>query len=126
MKKLIFVASPYAGANAEEIDANVLFARQICRRIFDAGAVPFAPHLLYPGILTDANPEERAKGIEGGKRVMLGCDEFWLVLPPWRGEISTGMVAEHGFATALNLPTKRLLTEAALVVALDQLRAEAP
>ena len=53
--RIIYICSPYAG-NTEE---NTAFARQACGYAIRQGAVPLAPHLLYPQILNDSVPEER-------------------------------------------------------------------
>ena len=58
-KKLIYVASPYAG----DIEANVRFAAAACRYVMAKGHAFFAPHLLYPAILDDSVPSKRALGI---------------------------------------------------------------
>lgn len=61
---LVLVESPYAG----DVDRNLAYLREALADCFARGEAPFASHGLYtqPGILDDAIPEERAKGIEAG------------------------------------------------------------
>ena len=63
MRKVI-LESPYAG----DIDANVAYARACVRDSLRRGEAPIASHLLYtqPGVLNDAVPEERQRGIDAG------------------------------------------------------------
>lgn len=60
----VIIESPYAG----DIAANTQYARAAMADSLRRGEAPFASHLLYtqPGVLDDANPAERAQGIEAG------------------------------------------------------------
>lgn len=49
----IFVASPFKGQFH-----NMRKAAELCQKIFEAGAIPYAPHLLFPWFMSE-NPEER-------------------------------------------------------------------
>lgn len=57
----VIVESPFAGGFA-----NVKYARECVRDCINRGESPFASHLLYTqkGLLNDAIPEERKKGID--------------------------------------------------------------
>lgn len=57
----VIVESPFAGGFA-----NVKYARRAVRDCLERGESPYASHLLYTqkGILDDANPEERKRGID--------------------------------------------------------------
>jgi len=61
---LVIIESPYAG----DIAANTTYARACMRDSLSRGEHPIASHLLYtqPGILDDAVPEERQRGIDAG------------------------------------------------------------
>lgn len=63
--KRVIIESPYSGTTPEEIQRNVDYARACMRDSILRGEAPFASHLLYtqPGILDDANPQERRLGI---------------------------------------------------------------
>jgi hypothetical protein len=64
----VIVESPYAGRTAICVRANVDYARRAVRDAVLSGEAPIASHLLFtqPGILDDAQPAERALGIEAG------------------------------------------------------------
>ena len=99
--KLIYVASPYAG----DIEKNTEFAKRACRHAMGEGHVFFAPHLLYPQLLDDSNPQERQAGLDMGLVMLTTCDELWCF-----GErISQGMMAEIEEAHKSNIPTRRVL-----------------
>jgi hypothetical protein len=83
--KRIFVCSAFAG----DIMANITKAQEYCRRVIDEGHAPFAPHLLYPQMLDEANPADRAKGIACGLAWLEFCDEMWVF-----SKVSDGMQQE--------------------------------
>jgi len=89
--KRIFVCSAYAG----DIEANTAKAIEYCRRVIAEGHAPFAPHLLYPQMLDESNPADRAKGIACGLAWLDVCDEMWVF-----GLVSSGMRQEILEATA--------------------------
>jgi hypothetical protein len=49
-----------------ETERNKQYAREAMLDSLRRGESPLASHLLWPGILDDANAEERALGIEAG------------------------------------------------------------
>ncbi|WP_313180817.1 DUF7768 domain-containing protein [Lacrimispora sp.] len=94
--KLIYVASPYAG----DIEKNTEFARKACRYVLEQGHAFFAPHLLYPTILSESIPEQRQLGIEMGLTILAKCDELWVC-----GDmISFGIQVEIKLAKQLGIP----------------------
>ena len=99
--KLIYVASPYKG----DIEKNIEYAKQACRYVLNQGNAFFCPHLLYPQILDDNNPEERRLGINIGKEFLAKCDELWA----FGGHISHGMFEEIEFAREIGIPVKRVI-----------------
>lgn len=99
--KLIYVASPYAG----DIKKNIEYAKQACRYVLNEGNVFFCPHLLYPQVLDDNNPEERRLGINIGKEFLAKCDELWA----FGDHISGGMFEEIEFARKICIPVKRIM-----------------
>lgn len=101
--KLIYVASPYAG----DIEKNTEFAKQACRHVLNEGHVFFAPHLLYPSILDDSQPQERQLGIEMGLSMLKHCDELWC----YGDRISHGMMLEIEEAGRLGIPTRRVMEQ---------------
>lgn len=62
MDRLVIVESPYAG----DVEGNVAYARACLADCLRRGEAPLASHLLYPQVLDDLLPAERAKGIAAG------------------------------------------------------------
>jgi hypothetical protein len=62
--RLVILESPYAG----DVERNVRYARACLRDSLLRGEAPIASHLLYtqPGVLDDAVPAERQRGIDAG------------------------------------------------------------
>lgn len=61
----VIIESPFAG----DIENNLSYLRSAMRDcLLHRGEAPFASHALYtqPGVLSDADPQERARGIEAG------------------------------------------------------------
>jgi hypothetical protein len=94
-RKLVFIASPYAG----DIAHNVEMTKQYCRHALEMGCDFIAPHLLYPQILNDANPAEREIGIRMGLRLLAECDELWVC----GNKITEGMRTEIAEAERLGI-----------------------
>lgn len=102
IKPIVFVASPYAG---EDQTLNIDFARRICRRIaLETGAMPFAPHLLYPQFLNDHDTHERDLGISYCSTMLALAHFAAFVLPVWRKEPSSGMKFELVETDELGVP----------------------
>lgn len=98
--KLIYVASPYAG----DIEQNTEFAKRACRHVINEGHAFFAPHLLYPQLLDDSNPQERQVGLDMGLAMLPRCDELWC----YGDRISHGMHLEIEEACRLGIPVRRV------------------
>jgi hypothetical protein len=62
--RCVLVESPYAG----DVETNVTYARACMQDCLRRGEAPLASHLLYTqvGVLDDAIPEERERGILAG------------------------------------------------------------
>lgn len=60
----VIIESPYAG----DVSRNIAYLRACMRDCVERGESPYASHglLTQPGVLNDADPEERAKGIALG------------------------------------------------------------
>jgi len=89
MRKKIFICSPFRG----DAEGNSAKAAEYCRRAYEEGHLPIAPHLLFPKFLNEDSLEERADGIAMGLELLLGCDEMWVF-----GEATEGMEQEIRFA----------------------------
>lgn len=98
--RIIYICSPYAG----NIEENIAFARQACGYAIRQGAVPLAPHLLYPQILNDSVPEEREIGIRLGLDILERCEELWIC----GDRMSAGMKRETAYAKARGIPVRRI------------------
>ena len=96
--KIIYVASPYAG----DIERNTEFAKRACRHVMNEGHAFFAPHLLYPTILDEHQPEQRQLGLDMGIAMLSRCDELWC----YGGHISLGMHLEIEEANRLGIPVR--------------------
>jgi hypothetical protein len=92
----VIVESPYAG----DIARNVAYA---CRCMCDAlmrGEAPFASHLLFPQVLRDEVPGERAIGIAAGQAWFAVADAVVLYVDHG---ISPGMRAAMNAAAAIGV-----------------------
>lgn len=83
---MVFVSSPFAG----DVKTNVRNARKYARFTMKQGMIPVPPHLLFPQILNDNNPSERALGMRFGMALLRHCDELWV----FGDRLSPGMSAE--------------------------------
>ena len=81
-RPLVFICSPLAG----NIERNLENARRYSRFAVEKGAIPLAPHLLFPQFLDDGDKAQRDLGIFFGLVLMGKCDEMWVFgSPPSRG-----------------------------------------
>ena len=93
-RPLVVVASPYFG----DVDRNTRYA---CRALLDSlkrAELPVASHLLYPQVLQDNDPAERAYGLRLGLD-LVRCAE-WVAAYTDYG-VSSGMLAEIELANQL-------------------------
>ena len=103
--KRVFICSPYRGATAEEQEQNVARARAFLAHAVRLGRAPFAPHLLYPGVLNDALEHERNQGIAAGLNFLLTCGDIWWLDTP-KG-VTSGMRKELELADVAGLSIRR-------------------
>ncbi|MGB3042475.1 MAG: hypothetical protein WBB98_04755 [Xanthobacteraceae bacterium] len=61
-KPLVIIESPFAG----DVESNIAYARKCVADSLARNESPIASHLLFPQILNDNDPTERALGIEAG------------------------------------------------------------
>jgi len=92
-RPLVYICSPYAG----DTERNTERARAYCRFAVEQGAIPFAPHLLFPQFLDDNNIEERSLAMFMNKILQGKCDEVWVL----------GRVITKGMKQELDLAYKR-------------------
>lgn len=97
-RPLVFICSPYAG----DVEVNVRNARAYSRFAVERGAIPVAPHLLFPQYMDDNDPDERDLALFMGIALMTKCAELWV----FGARVSPGMAAEIAKATARNMPIR--------------------
>ena len=95
-RPFVYICSPYRG----HTEQNRRKARAWCRKAYEAGYLPIAPHLLFPQFLCEEVPLEREAGLEMAKALLRRC-RFIAVCGP---TISEGMMQEILYANRLNLP----------------------
>jgi hypothetical protein len=103
----VILESPYAG----DVERNLEYARACIRDSLMRGEAPLASHCLYtqPGILDDANPRERAHGINAG-HAWLSEAQAMVVYSDYG--ISKGMEAGISCAKFYGVPIEYRLIEA--------------
>ena len=103
--KKVFICSPCRPrgetSKARERDwiGNINRARQACRYAIDEGKIPYAPHLYFTTILSEADEDERELGILLGLVWLSQCDELWII----GRRITEGMKREIAQAEAWNI-----------------------
>lgn len=90
-RPLVYICSPYAG----DVCANVAAARRYSRFAVARGAIPVAPHLLYPQFMDDSDPAERQLAIRFALVLLDKCSEVWV----FGDRVSEGMRGEIERAT---------------------------
>lgn len=89
-RPLVYICSPLAG----NIDGNIEKARHYCKFAVRNGAIPLAPHLLFPQFMDDTDSDERALAMFMNMVLLGKCDQLWV----FGKTISEGMAAEIGKA----------------------------
>ena len=85
-RPVVYICSPLSG----DIPGNQEKARRYCRFAVDHGAIPLAPHLLFPQFMDDDEPEERNTAMFMDMVLLTKCAELWVF-----GEtVSAGMSLE--------------------------------
>ena len=62
----VILESPFRGNDIEEQYRNIRYAQAAMLDSLGRGESPFASHLMWPGILDDADANQREAGIEAG------------------------------------------------------------
>ena len=71
-KPLVYICSPFSG----DIEGNSEKAKRYCRFAVDAGAIPFASHLLLPQFMSEQTERETAMFFN---KVFIGrCEQMWV------------------------------------------------
>lgn len=98
-KPCVFICSPFAG----DVAINTMRTIRYMRFAVIKGAIPFAPHLLYPQVLDEDDPSERELGLFFGMVWLGKCDELWV----FGRNISGGMAREIAKAKKRGIPIRR-------------------
>lgn len=93
--KLVYICAPLR----EDVNHNVEFARQWAREVFQAGAVPICPHLMFPPIADPGNPAEDQAARDMGLRLVALCQQVNVY-----GVCTAGMREEIDLARKLGIP----------------------
>jgi hypothetical protein len=64
--RLVILESPFRGKTEAETQENIRYAKVAMLDSLSRGESPLASHLLWLGILDDANPHDREAGIAAG------------------------------------------------------------
>lgn len=92
-RPLVYICSPFSG----DTEYNTERARRCSRFSVDMGAIPVAPHLLFPQFLSEKTERELALFMD---MVLLGkCEQLWV----FGSEVSDGMQREIAKAKKKNM-----------------------
>lgn len=105
-RPVVYICSPFRG----DVRSNIEKARRFCRFAIHKGAIPFAPHLLYPQFMDDGDEEERKLALFMGQVMLDKCVEVWV----FGNEISSGMSGEIARAKEKGKRIRRFGTEVML------------
>lgn len=90
-----YVCSLFSG----EVKTNTRKAKAYCRRLYELGYTPIAPHLMFPQFMDDDIPSERKDAMDMAKDILRRCR----VLVVCGKEISDGMMQEIALAKHLGI-----------------------
>lgn len=107
--KKVFICSPLRPVaddkdeRAKETKKNLNVARAASSYALQKYAIPMAPHLYFPQILKEDDPDQRELGIDLGLIWLMDCDEVWVI----GRRVSEGMQKEIEAAKKLGIPIRR-------------------
>jgi len=94
--KIVYICAPLRG----EVEANIEFARQKAREVFQSGNIPICPHLMFPPIADPNHPIEDQTARDMGLRLVASCQQVNVYGSTW----TEGMWAEIRHAEKLGIP----------------------
>ncbi len=98
MRKVVYIAGPYRGANTWEIESNIRRAEALALDVWRAGAAALCPHAntrFFQGALPDS------VWLKGDLAMLAKCDAI-LMTDNWSQ--SVGACAERDFAVQHDIP----------------------
>lgn len=107
MVPVIYVAGPFRGPTAWDIERNVRAAEELAFQVFRLGAMPLIPH-ANTRFFHGQGPDEF--WLEGTKELLRRCDGM-ILTDNW--EKSAGAIGERAEAMARGMPVFRFLAELA-------------
>lgn len=100
LKELVYIAGPLSSGDRSKVEANVKAAADVGTIVWQAGYVPFVPHLAWGQFYYDLIPYDQA--LDACRDMVHRCQAM-ILLPDWRS--SRGAVFESGIAEDLEIPT---------------------
>jgi len=97
----IFISSPLRGPTDEIVLENRKRAEIYCRKVYELGLVPMAPHVYLPHFLDVGNAEHEAFAEVFSAMWIRDADAVWVFD---ENGISEGMKSEIDYAKACNVP----------------------
>mgnify|MGYP001159217978 FL=1 len=95
-RPVVYICSPFSGDRI----AGTENAKRYSRYAVDAGAIPFAPHLLLPMYMKEDS--ERGQALYMDLVFLRRCDQLWV----FGQNITSGMQAEIDQARMLGMKTR--------------------
>lgn len=100
-RPIVYICSPFSG----DMEGNAIKARKYCRFAVDQGAIPIAPHLLFPQFIKEET--ERDLAMQMDMVLLAHCLELWV----FGTHISEGMAAEIAEARRRGMPIRHFKKE---------------
>lgn len=97
---IIYIAGPYTGRTYEAIHAHIYQAREVAKKVWQAGHIALCPHMNTAHFEQDCSLPESVY-LEGDLQLLARCDALVLT-PDW--ELSRGATAERAYAEARGIP----------------------
>lgn len=119
-RKLIYVASPYGSPTREGIERNLEFVKKAGKAVIAGGHSPVIVHMMYPALLDDDVPEERALGCAMDLQILELCHALAYYAA---NGVSRGMDGEIRYALERGIPVYRLADIGSEPVAVPDLEA---
>ena len=101
-KKLIYLAGPYsASSNGKSVEENIVAARNIAVKLWDAGYAVICPHMNTAHFEKLCRNTRNRDFVDGDLLMVERCDAI-VLLPGW--EKSKGVIREYARAIEMGVP----------------------
>lgn len=97
-KPLIYVCAAYSGT--DDYNRILKFGQYVVNK----GYIPIIPHTMLHGVIDNANPRQRADGLEVARQLLKMCDAVWVF--GREKSASEGMTAEIKLAGDFGIPVR--------------------